>query len=78
MFYTLTLWRGCTVSVARLPGSNAARARVLESRGAYCIERRHQTGVRSRLWEMLPGGGARSHKPGISLVAVDTRPGCGR
>jgi hypothetical protein len=54
MSYTITLWCGCTVYVACFPGTNAAHARVIERRGANCAERRHQTGVRLWLWEMLP------------------------
>ena len=54
MSYTITLWCGCTVYVSCHPGTNAAHARIIEKRGAGCTERRHQTGVRLWLWEMLP------------------------
>jgi hypothetical protein len=54
MSYTIALWCGCTVYVACHPTSSAAHARVIEKRGAECRERRHQTGVRLWLWEMLP------------------------
>jgi hypothetical protein len=54
MSYTITLWCGCTVYVSCHPHTNAAHARIIEKRGAQCRERRHETGGRLWLWEMLP------------------------
>lgn len=54
MSYTITLWCGCRVYVSCSPSTNTAHARVVERRGPDCRERRHQTGARLWLWEMLP------------------------
>jgi hypothetical protein len=54
MSYTITLWCGCTVYVSCRPGTTTANARIVERRGANCRERRHETGARLWLWELLP------------------------
>jgi len=54
MSYTTVLWCGCTVYVACHPATTAAHARIIEKRGAACRDRRHATGARLWLWEMLP------------------------
>jgi hypothetical protein len=54
MSYTITLWCGCTAYVSCHPQTNAAHSRIIEKRGASCRERRHETGARLWLWEMLP------------------------
>jgi hypothetical protein len=70
----------CTASVSRQPPASsvyvscnpktgAAHTRVLERRSAACADRRHEVGMRLRLWEMLPD--ARLHDPQIEYYAMD-------
>ena len=54
MSYSITLWCGCSVYVSCNPKTGLAHTRVLERRSAACADRRHDVGVRIRLWEMLP------------------------
>jgi hypothetical protein len=42
------------VYVSSNPKTGVAHTRILERRGAACADRRHEVGVRFRLWEMLP------------------------
>jgi hypothetical protein len=55
MSYTLRLHCGCTIYVACHPRTGVAHARILETRGCDCRDRRHVTGARLWLWELLPG-----------------------
>jgi hypothetical protein len=54
MSYTFTLQCGCTVYVACHPETRVAHTRIIEKRGAQCLERRHEVGARLYLWELLP------------------------
>jgi hypothetical protein len=61
MSYNVTLWCGCLVYVSCHPSTRIAHSRVIERRGAACPIRRHETGARLWLWELLPdptGAGA--------------------
>ena len=60
MSYTFTLHCGCSVYVACDPASNVAHSRVIESRGTTCPIRRHEIGLKLRLWEILPPPSARA------------------
>lgn len=55
MSYTLTLSCGCTVYVSCHPRTRIAHSRIIERRGSGCRNRRHDTGSRLWLWELLPG-----------------------
>ncbi len=57
MSYTITLGCGCRVYVSCDPRTRAAHTRIIESRGAVCRVRRHDVGIRLRLWELLPDQG---------------------
>ncbi len=52
--YTVRLWCGCAIYVSCHPRTGLANARIVERRGDACPERRHQTGSRLWLWELLP------------------------
>jgi hypothetical protein len=52
--YTVTLWCGCTIYVSCNPTTAIARSRIVETRGSACPVRRHETGTRLWLWELLP------------------------
>ena len=54
MSYTVTLWCGCRVYVSCNPATGIAHTRVVEARGTVCPVRRHETGARLWLWELLP------------------------
>jgi hypothetical protein len=54
MSYTLTLSCGCTVYVSCHPRTRVAHSRIIERRGPGCRNRRHDTGSRLWLWELLP------------------------
>jgi hypothetical protein len=54
MSYTLTLHCGCIVYVSCHPKTQVAHTRIIETRGRACRSRRHETGARLWLWEMLP------------------------
>lgn len=54
MSHTLTLSCGCTVYVSCHPMSGVAHTRVIERRGTSCRNRRHDTGTKLWLWELLP------------------------
>jgi hypothetical protein len=54
MSYTLTLECGCTVYVSCHPITRVAHTRIIERRDPACKVRRHETGARVWLWEMLP------------------------
>jgi hypothetical protein len=54
MSYNLTLHCGCIVYVSTHPKTRVAHTRVIERRGTRCRVRRHETGLRLFLWEMLP------------------------
>jgi hypothetical protein len=54
MSYNLTLHCGCTVYVSTHPRTRIAHTRVIERRGIGCRVRRHETGLRLYLWEILP------------------------
>jgi hypothetical protein len=54
MSYTLALTCGCVVYVACHPRTGLAHTRVIELRDEACHNRRHRTGARLWLWEMLP------------------------
>lgn len=54
MSHTLTLACGCTVYVSCHPMTGVAHTRIVERRGAACRDRRHDTGTRLWLWELLP------------------------
>ena len=54
MSYTVTLSCGCRVYVACHPLRRAAHTRIIERRGPTCRDRRHDTGTKLRLWELLP------------------------
>jgi hypothetical protein len=54
MSYTVTLWCGCRVYVSCHPLTRVAHSRIVERRGETCPVRRHETGARLWLWELLP------------------------
>ena len=54
MSYTVTLWCGCHVYVSCNPETRVAHSRVVEQRGRTCPVKRHETGARLWLWELLP------------------------
>lgn len=55
MSYTVTIWCGCRVYVSCHPTTGLAHSRIIERRGAQCpVVRRHETGARLWLWELLP------------------------
>jgi len=54
MSYTVTLWCGCAVYVSCNPITGIAHSRIVERRGPACPVRRHETGARLWLWELLP------------------------
>ncbi len=54
MSYNLTLPCGCIVYVACHPRTRIAHTRIIERRGPACCHRRHEVGLRLRLWEILP------------------------
>jgi len=72
MSYAITLWCGCGVYVSCDPKTGFAHTRIIERRGAACTDRRHDVGLRLRLWEMLPD--PRLHEPQIEYYATDTPP----
>jgi hypothetical protein len=69
MSYSITLWCGCSVYVSCNPKTGVAHTRVIERRHAACADRRHDVGLRLRLWEMLPD--PRLHDPHIEYYALD-------
>ena len=81
MSYAITLWCGCSVYVSCDPKTGLAHTRIIERRSAACTDRRHEVGLRLRLWEMLPD--PRLREPLIEDYATDaplppdrlTRPG---
>ena len=81
MSYAITLWCGCSVYVSCDPKTGLAHTRIIERRSAACTDRRHEVGLRLRLWEMLPD--PRLREPQIEYYATDaplppdrlTRPG---
>jgi len=54
MSYNLTLNCGCVVYVSMHPKTRIAHTRVIQTRGRECRVRRHESGLRLYLWEMLP------------------------
>ena len=68
MSYAITLWCGCSVYVSCDPKTGLAHTRIIERRSAACTDRRHEVGLRLRLWEMLPD--PRLHEPQIEY-AID-------
>ncbi len=54
MSYNVNLPCGCTVYVSCDPLTGMAHTRILERRAQTCPNRRHETGSRVWLWEMLP------------------------
>jgi len=70
MSYAITLWCGCDVYVSCDPKTGLAHTRIIERRSAACTDRRHEVGLRLRLWEMLPD--ARLHEARIEYYAIDT------
>jgi hypothetical protein len=54
MSYNLTLECGCTVYVSTHPQTRIAHTRIIQTRGSHCRVRRHETGLRLYLWELLP------------------------
>ncbi|HZR22646.1 MAG TPA: hypothetical protein VFA59_03595 [Vicinamibacterales bacterium] len=60
MSYTLSLPCGCVVYVSCHPATRIAHTRIIQTRGPECRDRRHDTGARLYLWEMLP---TPSHAP---------------
>ena len=70
MSYLLTVPCGCVVHVVRDPSTNHARTRVIAQRGATCLWRHHEVGVRFFLWEMLPDSAARQ-PPGRVEQAIE-------
>jgi len=72
MSYSITLWCGCSVYVSCNPKTGVAHTRVIERRHAACADRRHEVGLRLRLWEMLPD--PRLHDPQIEYYALDGPP----
>ena len=54
MSYNLTLPCGCIVYVSTHPKTRIAHTRVIQTRGAACLVRRHEPGLRLYLWEILP------------------------
>jgi hypothetical protein len=69
MSYSITLWCGCSVYVSCNPKTGAAHTRVIERRHAACADRRHDVGLRLRLWEMLPD--PRLREPQIEYCPTD-------
>jgi hypothetical protein len=69
MSYAITLWCGCSVYVSCDPKTGLAHARILDRRSAACTDRRHEVGLRLRLWEMLPD--PRLREPQIEYYALD-------
>ena len=67
MSYHLTLQCGCVVYVSTHPATRIAHTRVIQSRGAACAVRRHETGLRLYLWELLPDP---AHRPDPSWSDV--------
>ena len=67
MSYAISLWCGCRVYVACHPRTGVPHARIIERRGPTCHNRRHDIGVRIRLWEMLPD--SRLEEPQIEYEA---------
>jgi hypothetical protein len=67
MSYAISLWCGCRVYVACHPRTGVPHARLIEQRGPRCADRRHDVGVRIRLWEMLPD--ARAQEPRLEYEA---------
>jgi hypothetical protein len=67
MSYNLTLQCGCVVYVSTHPKTRVAHTRVLQTRGANCHVRRHETGLRLYLWELLPDP---AHRPVLSWSDV--------
>jgi hypothetical protein len=58
--YNLTLPCGCVVYVSTHPKTRIAHTRVIQTRSEQCRIRRHETGSRLYLWEMLPDP---AHRP---------------
>ncbi len=54
MSYNVNLPCECTVYVSCHPLTQIAHTRILERRAPTCRHRRHETGARVWLWEMLP------------------------
>ena len=54
------------------PKTGVAHTRVIERRHAACADRRHDVGLRLRLWEMLPD--PRLHDAQIEYYALDGPP----
>ena len=54
MSYNVRLWCGCTVYVSCNPKTRIAHSRIIETKGSGCPIRRHETGARLWLWELLP------------------------
>jgi hypothetical protein len=54
MSYTVALWCGCRVYVSSNPATGLAHTRIVEVPGPRCPIKRHETGARLWLWEMLP------------------------
>lgn len=54
MSYAITLWCGCRLYVSCDPRTRTAHHRIIERRGDRCPERRHEVGLKLRLWELLP------------------------
>jgi hypothetical protein len=71
MSYTLTLQCGRIVYVSTHPKARITHTRVRETRGDACRVRRHETGLRLYLWELLPDSRHRPD-PNWSDVLEDT------
>lgn len=54
MSYNITLQCGCVIYVSIHPKTRLAHTRIVQTRGQRCDIRRHETGQRLYLWELLP------------------------
>ena len=70
MSYLLTVPCGCVVHVVRDPCTSHTHTRVIAQRGATCLWRNHDVGVRFFLWEMLPDSADR-HAPQLVEHAIE-------
>lgn len=68
MSYTLTLYCGCSVYVSCHPTTHAAHTRIIERRSPECRVRKHETGLKLNLWDLLPDRGIEAEPVATAAV----------